>query len=63
MATWEENEELIRLGAYRKGSSAAVDEALEKLPRIKEFLKQPHTVGVPMDETVKLLERVSGTAT
>ncbi len=60
MATWEENEELIRLGAYRKGSSAAVDEALEKLPRIKEFLKQPHTVGVPMEETVKLLERACG---
>jgi flagellum-specific ATP synthase len=40
LATWSENEELIRLGAYRKGSSPEVDEAIAKHPDLEFFLKQ-----------------------
>jgi flagellum-specific ATP synthase len=40
LATWSENEELIRLGAYRKGSSKPVDEAISRHPMIKDFLIQ-----------------------
>ncbi|MFT7518749.1 MAG: flagellum-specific ATP synthase [Kiritimatiellia bacterium] len=40
LATWRENEELIRLGAYRKGTSAAVDEAVERYPSLRAFLCQ-----------------------
>jgi flagellum-specific ATP synthase len=59
MATYEENEELIRLGAYRRGSSAQVDEAIERLPRIKEFLKQDANKGVPFKEMLDQLERLA----
>jgi flagellum-specific ATP synthase len=32
--------DLIRIGAYVRGSSPQVDKALELMPRIEKFLKQ-----------------------
>jgi flagellum-specific ATP synthase len=40
MATYADMEELIRLGAYRAGSSPEVDEAIRYQPRLEEFLMQ-----------------------
>jgi flagellum-specific ATP synthase len=40
MATYSDMEELIRLGAYRPGSSAEVDEAIALQPDIEAFLGQ-----------------------
>ncbi len=40
IATYENMEELIRLGAYRKGSDASVDEAMRVYPEIEAFLGQ-----------------------
>lgn len=40
IATYENMEELIRLGAYRKGSDAAVDAAILIYPEIEAFLSQ-----------------------
>ena len=40
MATYADMEELIRLGAYRKGSSQEVDEAIGLHPQLEAFLAQ-----------------------
>ena len=40
MATYADMEELIRLGAYRPGSSAEVDEAIGLHPALEAFLGQ-----------------------
>ena len=40
MATYSDMEELIRLGAYRPGSSAEVDEAIGLHPALEAFLTQ-----------------------
>jgi flagellum-specific ATP synthase len=40
MATYEDMEELIRLGAYRKGSDPLVDRAIELRPDLEAFLNQ-----------------------
>jgi flagellum-specific ATP synthase len=40
LATYEDMAELIRLGAYRKGSDAKVDEAITFYPAIEQFLTQ-----------------------
>ncbi len=45
LATWEENEELIRLGAYRKGSSPVVDDAIERIPVVHRWLRQGPEAG------------------
>ena len=40
MATYADMEELIRLGAYRPGSSPEVDEAIGLHPALEAFLAQ-----------------------
>lgn len=40
IATYEDMAELIRLGAYRRGSDPAVDEAIRYYPAIDDFLAQ-----------------------
>ena len=40
ITTYEDMAELIRLGAYRKGSDQAVDEAISLYPEIESFLSQ-----------------------
>nr|WP_086491396.1 flagellar protein export ATPase FliI [Novosphingobium panipatense] len=40
MATYKDMEEMVRLGAYRAGSSAEVDRAVALAPRIENLLKQ-----------------------
>ena len=40
ISTYENMEELIRLGAYRKGSDASVDEAMLIYPDLEKFMAQ-----------------------
>lgn len=40
MATYADMEEMIRLGAYRRGSDPRVDEAIHFAPALENFLKQ-----------------------
>lgn len=41
LSAYENMAELIRLGAYRRGSDPLVDEALDYYPKIEAFLSQP----------------------
>jgi len=41
LATHRDAEDLIQIGAYARGSSPAIDEALARLPGITAFLRQP----------------------
>jgi flagellum-specific ATP synthase len=59
LATHSENEELIRLGAYRRGSSAEVDAALERMPAMTAFLRQDAT-NAPFADTRKRLKEAAG---
>lgn len=40
MATYAEVQDLIRIGAYVRGSNPQVDKAIELMPRVEKFLKQ-----------------------
>jgi len=40
LSTWKDMEEMVRLGAYRAGSSAEVDRAVAIAPRIEGLLQQ-----------------------
>ena len=40
LATYEENAELIQIGAYKHGTNAEIDEAISFHPKILSFLKQ-----------------------
>ncbi len=55
MAAYRENEELINLGAYARGSNVEVDEAIEKLPAINQFLRQDVEEGSQFELTERRL--------
>jgi flagellum-specific ATP synthase len=40
MATWEENRDLVSVGAYRAGTNPELDEALQRRPALSAFLQQ-----------------------
>src|SRR6188768_1976862 len=61
MATYADMEELIRLGAYRAGSSAEVDEAIGLHQPLEQFLAQLKEESTPLNEGYQRLEQILGT--
>ncbi len=55
ISTYEDMAELIRLGAYRKGSNPEVDEAIYYFPRIEAILRQVKTDRTDLDTCYRLL--------
>lgn len=55
MSIYEDMAELIRIGAYRKGSDPKVDEAISLYPGIEEFLSQLPKEKVMLDKGYELL--------
>ncbi|SET41857.1 flagellum-specific ATP synthase [Salinibacillus kushneri] len=55
LAIYEENKELIQIGAYKKGTSREVDEAISYNPNINQFLKQGVHECVTGDEAIEKL--------
>jgi flagellum-specific ATP synthase len=62
MATYADMEELIRLGAYRPGSSAEVDEAIGFHPQLEAFLGQYKTESTSLLDGYQSLAQILGTA-
>ena len=59
-ATLKENEVLIRIGAYQKGSDPEIDEAIDKKTIIEEFMKQDRDEVVLFDDTVDRIQTIAG---
>jgi flagellum-specific ATP synthase len=60
MATYTDMEELIRLGAYRPGSSAEVDEAIRLRGPLEEFLAQNKEDSTSLGQGYQRLEQILG---
>ena len=64
LATYSEMEELIRLGAYRAGSNAEVDEAISYQPMLEAFLNQSKhdqtTLAQGYEELARILNSNEG---
>jgi len=58
MATYTDMEELIRLGAYRAGSSAEVDAAIRLHPHLEAFLGQGKEESTSLTEAYRWLEQI-----
>lgn len=58
MATYADMEELIRLGAYRAGSSAEVDEAIRLHEPLENFLRQAKDEATGLGEGYRRLEQI-----
>ena len=58
ISSYEDMAELIRLGAYKKGSSREVDEAIFYYPMIEEFLSQKKGENFSLEECYALLAQI-----
>ncbi len=58
VAHYEAKRDLVILGAYAKGSDKELDEAIARMPKIEQFLRQAPSEKVAFDDTVALLSRV-----
>lgn len=60
MSRYEDMEELIRLGAYRKGSDPEVDEAILRYPSLEAFLGQDKEDSTTIEESFRILAECLG---
>ncbi len=58
MSVYADMEELIRLGAYRKGSDPKVDQAIAINPKLEAFLSQQRGEVTTIDEGYKMLAQI-----
>jgi flagellum-specific ATP synthase len=63
LAIYEENEELIRLGAYKKGADVQVDTAIELRQQINDLLQQDRADFTPFEDAVTQLILIANKAT
>lgn len=55
----KENEVLLRIGAYQKGSDAELDEAIAKKDFMQKFLTQNPEESFEFEDTIKVLELIN----
>lgn len=55
LSSYVDAEDLINIGAYKRGSSKIVDEAIQSYPKMVSFLKQEVDEDVSFDDAVQRL--------
>ena len=60
MATYQEAEDLINIGAYKAGSNKNIDYAIEKIDAVNSFLCQATDEKVSLEETLEQLLGIFG---
>ena len=58
LATYQEAEDLINIGAYKAGSNPGIDFAMEKIDQVNQFLIQDVDSKISFEETVRELEAI-----
>ena len=60
LATYNEAEDLINIGAYKSGSNPEIDYAITMIHQVNEFLQQEVDEKVSFEESVERLEEMFG---
>lgn len=60
ISRYEDMAELIRLGAYRKGTDREVDEAIARYPALEDFMRQNKEESNTIDESFAKLAAILG---
>lgn len=58
MATYAEAEDLINIGAYKNGSNKEIDEAIQKIGAVNQFLMQDTMEKISFEDILKQLEAI-----
>ena len=56
LATYNEAEDLINIGAYKKGSNPNIDYAIDKIDAVNAYLMQEVDAKFDYNEELQLLE-------
>ncbi len=59
-AAYRQNEDLIAVGAYRGGADPRIDEAIDKYPKLLDFVRQKTSEKVDFQQGLKDLEQTLG---
>jgi flagellum-specific ATP synthase len=59
-STYQQNRDLISVGAYRRGSDPRIDHAIDAWPRLLDFLRQDMYEAVPLDAAREQLRALVG---
>jgi len=62
LSTYQQNRDLIAIGAYQKGSDPRVDHAIAQWPKLQQFLQQDMHEAVDFATSLKQLTEVVGEA-
>lgn len=60
MGLYQKNADLISIGAYKRGSNAALDEAVSKIDRMNQFLMQDIDESFEYHEILTLMKEIIG---
>ena len=58
LSTYNEMEDMIKIGAYKNGSNQEIDEAIQLYPLIEKFISQSIDEYVPLEESFKMLSDI-----
>lgn len=58
MATYNEAEDLINIGAYKRGSNPGIDYAIEKIEAVNEFLRQDTEEKIDIEDSLQRLQAI-----
>ena len=58
MASYEQMADMIRLGAYRRGSDPVLDEAIKHYPALEKFLAQEKNERADIEEGYSVLASI-----
>lgn len=59
MGLYQKNADLISIGAYKKGSNGALDEAVSKIDRMNQFLEQDIDESFEYHEVLALMKEIT----
>jgi len=59
LSTYTRSEDLINIGAYKRGNSREIDEAISYYPKMVEFLKQRVDEKISMEQSIQTLLRLT----
>jgi type III secretion protein N (ATPase) len=60
MAAYKRSEIVVKIGEYKRGADPLIDEALDKWPRIMQFLRQGTTEVSSFEETQAAMKALVG---
>lgn len=60
LGLYQKNSDLISIGAYKKGTNTALDEAVAKINSMNAFLQQGIDESFAYDETLRLIQNIAG---